>query len=377
MLAFNAASDFQLDAAAGHQGHRDQRARPPEADRRRHRHLGHQLGGRLGDARRGRPAAGTGRSRPPRRCCTGSAARPRGDHQAATSGRSARPCRPGRSTCTVSYLAVREGETSGIGPFVPFLVAFGVIGLVMSVLIVANVVSGAVVSGYRRIGILKSIGFTPGQVISAYAGQVAIPAVTGCVLGVVLGNLLALPLLAKTANAFGVGALSVPLWVDVAVPLGMLAVVGYRRAGAVAARGAAERGPGHRAGPGPGHRPRLRRAPAAGPAPAAPPGEHRPGRSVRPARADRDHAGVGAARRDRGDLRRGAEQLADRRGERALTRRAPSRSRSAPARRTRSASPPRSSARSRPRCAPSRARPATRPRPTRWSAWPGSPGRSR
>ncbi len=134
---------------------------------------------------------------------------------------------PARSvTSAVPYLAIREGETSGIGPFVPFLVAFGVIGLVMSVLIVANVVSGAVVSGYRRIGILKSIGFTPGQVISAYTGQVAIPAVTGCVLGVVLGNLLALPLLAQTANAFGVGALGVPLWVDAAVLLGMLAVVG-------------------------------------------------------------------------------------------------------------------------------------------------------
>ena len=132
----------------------------------------------------------------------------------------------GSVTGTTSYLAVRVGETSQIGPFVPFLVAFGIIGLVMSVLIVANVVSGAVVSGYRRIGILKSIGFTPGQVISAYAGQVAIPAVTGCVLGVVLGNLLALPLLAKTANAFGVGSLSVTPWVDVAVPVGMLAVVG-------------------------------------------------------------------------------------------------------------------------------------------------------
>ena len=63
---------------------------------------------------------------------------------------------------TESYLSVKASETSRIGPFVPFLVAFGVIGLVMSVLIVANVVSGAVVSGYRRIGILKSIGFTPG-----------------------------------------------------------------------------------------------------------------------------------------------------------------------------------------------------------------------
>ena len=36
----------------------------------------------------------------------------------------------------------------------------------MSVLIVINVVSAAVVAGYRRIGILKSIGFTPGQVVA-------------------------------------------------------------------------------------------------------------------------------------------------------------------------------------------------------------------
>jgi putative ABC transport system permease protein len=132
----------------------------------------------------------------------------------------------GSVTSAVPYLGVREGETSRIGPFVPFLVAFGIIGLVMSVLIVANVVTGAVVSGYRRIGILKSIGFSPAQVVAAYAGQVAIPAVTGCVLGVVLGNVLALPLLKQTANAFGVGALTVPAWVDAAVPLGMLAVVG-------------------------------------------------------------------------------------------------------------------------------------------------------
>ena len=33
----------------------------------------------------------------------------------------------------------------------------------MSVLIVANVISSAVVTGYRRIGILKSIGFTPAR----------------------------------------------------------------------------------------------------------------------------------------------------------------------------------------------------------------------
>jgi putative ABC transport system permease protein len=125
-----------------------------------------------------------------------------------------------------SYLTVRTEETGNIAPFVPFLVAFGVIGLVMSVLIVANVVSGAVVAGYRRIGILKSIGFTPGQVVAAYTGQVSVPAVVGCIGGVALGNLLAVPLLTKTAQVYGTGSLTVPVWVDIAVPIAMLTLVG-------------------------------------------------------------------------------------------------------------------------------------------------------
>ncbi|HUB41527.1 MAG TPA: FtsX-like permease family protein [Streptosporangiaceae bacterium] len=131
----------------------------------------------------------------------------------------------GTVTGSLSYLSVKTLETGNIAPFVPFLFAFGVIGMVMSVLIVTNVVSGAVVAGYRRIGILKSIGFTPGQVVSAYTGQVSAPALVGCLGGVVLGNLIARPVLAQTASAYGVGSLTVPLWVDVAVPAVMLCLV--------------------------------------------------------------------------------------------------------------------------------------------------------
>ena len=131
----------------------------------------------------------------------------------------------GAVTGTQSYLAVKVQEVSRIGPFVPFLVAFGAIGLIMSVLIVANVVSGAVVAGYRRIGILKSIGFTPAQVVAAYIGQIAVPAVVGVLGGLVLGAVLATLLLKQTATAYGVGALSVPPWVLGAVPAAMLGLV--------------------------------------------------------------------------------------------------------------------------------------------------------
>jgi len=123
-----------------------------------------------------------------------------------------------------SWLAVKAQAIRSFAPWVPFIVAFGLIGLVMSVLIVINVVSGAVVSGIRRIGILKSIGFSPGQVVAAYVLQVTVPAAIGCVAGVTAGNLLALPMLGQTAQVYGVGHLAVPAWVSAAVPLAMLAV---------------------------------------------------------------------------------------------------------------------------------------------------------
>jgi putative ABC transport system permease protein len=155
-----------------------------------------------------------------------------------------------------SYLPIRLQATESLAPIVPFVVAFGIIGLVMSVLIVSNVVSGAVVAGYRRIGILKSIGFTPAQVVAAYVGQVAISAVIGCLAGVGLGNLLSVPLLSKTANVYGVGVLTVPRWVSVLVPaavcflVGIAALLPALRAGRLSAIQAIATGRAPRAGRG-------------------------------------------------------------------------------------------------------------------------------
>jgi len=165
----------------------------------------------------------------------------------------------GTVTGTQSYLAIKAQEKSNIAPFVPFVVAFAVLSLVLSTLIVANVVSGAVVAGYRRIGVLKSIGFSPGQVVAAYTGQAMVPAAAGCLGGVVLGNLLAAPVLGQTADVYGVGSLHVPAWVDLAVPLAMCclaaisAVLPALRAGrysavqAIAAGRAPRAGRGHTA----------------------------------------------------------------------------------------------------------------------------------
>jgi putative ABC transport system permease protein len=125
---------------------------------------------------------------------------------------------------TVSYLSVRQSEQSHIAPWVPFIIAFGVIALAISVFIVVNVVSGAVIAGTTRIGVLKSIGFTPAQVVASYVLLVAVPALLGCVAGVVCGNLLAIPLLGQNAHVYEVGVLGVPFWVDVTVPPAVLAL---------------------------------------------------------------------------------------------------------------------------------------------------------
>ena len=129
---------------------------------------------------------------------------------------------PGTVTGAGSWLAAESQNTGNGAIMEPFVVAFALIGLAMAVLIVANVVSGAVAAGYYRIGVLKSIGLTPAQVVVVYLSRVGVPALAGCALGVVAGNLLAIPVLHQSADAYGVGSQLVPWWASVLAPTGML-----------------------------------------------------------------------------------------------------------------------------------------------------------
>ena len=110
----------------------------------------------------------------------------------------------------------------------PFVLAFAILGLVLAVLIVANVVSAAVIASYRRIGVLKSIGFTPAQVTAVYLAQISIPALAGALAGTILGNWWVLPVIGLYEIQ---GAhVSVPLWISLTAPLGMLALAGLAAA---------------------------------------------------------------------------------------------------------------------------------------------------
>jgi putative ABC transport system permease protein len=165
-----------------------------------------------------------------------------------------------------TYLAVKLRAAENLKPIVPFVVAFAVLGLVLSVLIVVNVVAGAVVAGFRTIGVQKTLGFTPVQVVTGYAGQILAVCLPACLVGIGLGRLLSLPILAETAEAYDVpGATAIPVWVDLLVLLGLSATVGLAavatavRAGRLPAVQAITVGRAPRAG----HGFRVRRALAA------------------------------------------------------------------------------------------------------------------
>ncbi|GAA1796438.1 hypothetical protein GCM10009682_17700 [Luedemannella flava] len=131
----------------------------------------------------------------------------------------------GALTGARSWLTVRLHSVGNSILFVPFLIAFGVLGVLMAVLIIGNVIAGAVSTGTHRIGILKALGFTPHQVVRAYTAQALIPAATGAGLGVVAGNLLVVPVLSQTNKIYGTSDSGVTPWVNVVVLAGALVLV--------------------------------------------------------------------------------------------------------------------------------------------------------
>jgi putative ABC transport system permease protein len=100
-----------------------------------------------------------------------------------------------------SYLDFRDTYNFNNSLILTFLLAFAVLALGAVAVIVANVVTGSVLAGYREIGILKAIGFTPRQVVLVFVIQMVVPAVAAGLIAVPLGALASKPLLDQAADA--------------------------------------------------------------------------------------------------------------------------------------------------------------------------------
>ena len=119
---------------------------------------------------------------------------------------------------STTYLDLKAGVDRLADLYVPVLLAFSVFALLAAAFLIANIVSGVILTSYRDIGVMKAVGYTPRQVSLVLAGQVLAPAVVGSVIGVVIGTIASQPVIHDTALSFGLPtafSLSAPVIVGV------------------------------------------------------------------------------------------------------------------------------------------------------------------
>ncbi len=115
-------------------------------------------------------------------------------------------------------------EILGQGIKTSSAIPYAVMALLLAAVIIASAVAAAVMAGYRRIGVLKNIGFTPAQIAATYLAQLGVPALAGSLAGTVLGSLWALPQI-QERSLFKV-TVAIPVWIDIAAPAWMLTLAG-------------------------------------------------------------------------------------------------------------------------------------------------------
>ena len=123
-----------------------------------------------------------------------------------------------------SSLSSANQDIMGHGIKASSVIPSAIMALLLAAVIIASVAAAAVMAGYHRIGVLKSIGFTPAQIAAAYLAQLGVPALAGALAGTALGNLWVLPHL-QGAPLWKV-TVAVPVWINITVPAGVLALAG-------------------------------------------------------------------------------------------------------------------------------------------------------
>src|SRR4029079_15922578 len=126
---------------------------------------------------------------------------------------------------TQTWLQAKAGVSDTVNLYVPVLLAFSVFALLAAGFTIANVVSGIVLTGWRDIGVLKAVGFTPRQVSATLLGQILLPVVLGTLVGTALGTLARQPTIEQTTLSFGLPpAFTISPSVLVGVPLACLLI---------------------------------------------------------------------------------------------------------------------------------------------------------
>jgi putative ABC transport system permease protein len=128
---------------------------------------------------------------------------------------------PGSVAGALNYLLIRSVFNITNQILTSVLAAFSVFALAATAAIVANLVTGIVISSYREIGIMKAVGFAPREVVAVFVLQILAPALAACLVGIPAGAAASQPLLANSSHALGLAYEP-----SFSIGVGLLALIG-------------------------------------------------------------------------------------------------------------------------------------------------------
>ncbi len=103
--------------------------------------------------------------------------------------------RPDALVTHTDWHDVRRAAVFGARINFIFLGAFSLFAIVAAVLVITNNISSTVLAQFRQIGVLKAVGFVPGQIVLLYVGEYVVLAAIGTPIGLAAGIVLSpLPL---------------------------------------------------------------------------------------------------------------------------------------------------------------------------------------
>ena len=139
--------------------------------------------------------------------------------------RKLRQALPPGSVAGYTWLEVRRYVGFDLQVQAIFVLAFGLMAVLVAGFLIANAVASAVRGQTRQIGLLRAIGFTSGQVALVYLGEYLLVGLAAALAGMALGVPLARAVFANVSRRYAASTPLPPLWTFPAILAAILGMV--------------------------------------------------------------------------------------------------------------------------------------------------------
>lgn len=128
----------------------------------------------------------------------------------------------------IDWRMIKDSYTGFFKLAMIILLSFGVVTLLVSGFLIVNLITGLIIAQTRDIGILKAVGFTPGQIGCLYVLQYSLITMVGAIIGLLLSVSISPYILQQVANALNtipVPAVNIVLLLSIMA--GMIGLVAF------------------------------------------------------------------------------------------------------------------------------------------------------